>query len=243
MTIKSGLQNLIKRAVPPQWIAAFEFYVLRNPPGNLPEPLNGQKHRRAIIDQIIRNLAIERIVETGSFRAATTSYLAQQYQLPIATVEVNPRFYHYARWRTADMPCVDCNLGDSRSFLRKLAEDEDATRQCTLFYLDAHWHNDLPLAEELRIITDAWPRAAIVIDDFQVPDDPGYRYDDYGPDNALTAELLAPAWRDDLLACYPAARSETETGFRRGCVAIFTAPLADDARKLDSLRVAERFAV
>ena len=34
-----------------------------------------------------------------------------------------------------------------------------------------------------------------MIDDFQVPDDPGYAYDDYGPGKALTPDLVDPACR------------------------------------------------
>jgi len=34
-----------------------------------------------------------------------------------------------------------------------------------------------------------------MIDDFQVLDDPGYAYDDYGPGKALTPDLVDPACR------------------------------------------------
>ena len=38
----------------------------------------------------------------------------------------------------------------------------------TLFYLDAHWLEHLPLREEVELITANFPRAVIVIDDFEV---------------------------------------------------------------------------
>lgn len=62
-------------------------------------------------------------------------------------------------------------------------------------YLDAHWGEDLPLAEKLEIVFSWDSDAIVMIDDFQVPDDPGYAYDDYGPGKALTPDLVDPACR------------------------------------------------
>jgi hypothetical protein len=61
-----------------------------------------------------------------------------------------------------------------------------------LFYLDAHWNDDLPLEEELELIFSVHPHAVVMIDDFQVPDDPGYQFDEYGPGKALTPALITP---------------------------------------------------
>jgi hypothetical protein len=42
-------------------------------------------------------------------------------------------------------------------------------RNHSLFvYLDAHWNDDLPLAEELEIVFGACPNAIVMIDDFNV---------------------------------------------------------------------------
>ena len=57
-------------------------------------------------------------------------------------------------------------------------------------YLDAHWAEELPLAEELCIVASAWTRCVVMVDDFQVPGDSGYAYDDYGPGLALTEDYL-----------------------------------------------------
>jgi hypothetical protein len=43
------------------------------------------------------------------------------------------------------------------------------------FYLDAHWNEDLPLAEEIDLIFSRSPCAVVMIDDFEVPGDPGFR--------------------------------------------------------------------
>ncbi len=61
----------------------------------------------------------------------------------------------------------------------------------------------------------------VVIDDFRVPDDEGYRFDDYGPGKALTWDYVGPiAERYGATAAYPATPSAEETGARRGCVVL-----------------------
>ena len=79
-------------------------------------------------------------------------------------------------------------------------------------YLDAHWNDDLPLVEELQIVSAGWPRAVIMIDDFQVPGDAGYGYDDWGPGRALTEDLLPATALAGWSLTYPSAASDYETG-------------------------------
>jgi hypothetical protein len=107
-----------------------------------------------------------------------------------------------------------------------------------LAYLDAHWNADLPLAEEIEIIFSNCPNAVVMIDDFQVPEDSGYGYDDYGPGNALTPEYIAPAVRRySLIKLYPALPSANETGCKRGCTVLTNkTELADVLVKTGFLR-------
>lgn len=71
-----------------------------------------------------------------------------------------------------------------------------------------------------------WTNAVVMIDDFQVPGDPGYGFDDYGGGKVLTSACPPdmPGWR----IYYPAASSAEETGSRRGC-AVLAAPDVADA--------------
>jgi hypothetical protein len=60
-----------------------------------------------------------------------------------------------------------------------------------------------------------------MIDDFQVPSDPGYGYDDYGPEKALVSSYIQPAvLAHELGAFHPCTPSAAETGGRRGCVVL-----------------------
>src|SRR5262249_15783341 len=89
------------------------------------------------------------------------------------------------------------------------------------FYLDAHWSENLPLSDEIKIIFSSISRAIVMVDDFQVPDDVGYGYDDYGNGKALTGAYIAPqVVKYGLREFYPATPSALETGQRRGCVVL-----------------------
>jgi hypothetical protein len=78
----------------------------------------------------------------------------------------------------------------------------------------------------VEIIFSACPNAVVMIDDFRVPDDPGYGYDDYGPGRVLDCQYLeSAARRHGLVILYPALPSAEETGSRRGCVVLAKAAI------------------
>ena len=63
----------------------------------------------------------------------------------------------------------------------------------TLFYLDAHWEDRLPLREEAELAVGSFSKAVLMIDDFEVPGDPSYAFDDYGPGKRLCLDYLLSA--------------------------------------------------
>ncbi len=187
--------------------------------------LNGQNHRRQMVETFIRRLPIDAVVETGTYRGTTTSYLAKLTPLPIYTVEFSRRFQGFCWLALRRFTNVHRVNGDSRPFLQGLAADKQFRRKTVLFYLDAHWNADLPLAEELEIIFSHWKRAVVLIDDFQVIDDPGYGYDDYGSGCALTVDYIKPAQNKfGLSAFFPSLPSAKETGAKRGSITLAADP-------------------
>jgi hypothetical protein len=185
-------------------------------------PMNGQEFRRAIVRSLAREIAFDRVIETGTYRGSSTEFLRDVFGVPVETVEGDPRLYTYSRNRLAFDPAVTVTLGDSRDFLREIAGRGDV--KMPFIYLDAHWEEDLPLREELEIIEPAWDRAVVMIDDFAVPGDDGYTFDDYGPGRALTLDYLPPM--PDWSLRFPAAPSSAETGARRGCCILLSPALA-----------------
>lgn len=187
-------------------------------------PFNGQARRQDLVRDVVRRIGCEQIIETGTYRGTTTRFLDDlEGGVPVFTVEASPRYFHYCRRRLRVRQEVTCVLGDSREALRLLKDAPGVAGRRTFFYLDAHWERDLPLAEEVAIIAENWRESAILIDDFQVPGDPGYAFDDYGPGRALTMEYLRPPEEWGVL--YPSACSEQETGAVRGCVLLVSPPL------------------
>ena len=75
-----------------------------------------------------------------------------------------------------------------------------------------------------------------MIDDFEVPCDPGYGFNDYGPGLRFGTELLPAATRE-YRQFYPTTPSREETGYRRGFI-LLAAPgqWAERLRRLPLLR-------
>jgi hypothetical protein len=197
-------------------------------------PFNNQRMRVAAVDSIFAAVPFTAVIETGTHRGLTTLHLRDVADGPIATIEVDPAYHDYARRRiesiNGDMSGISVFLGESPAVLQRLGADPAWTSGPTFFYLDAHWRDHLPLADELRAITAAWRDFAALIDDFQVPDDPGYGYDDYGRGKRLALPLLEGDELAGLHLYWPAARSSVETGARRGW-----ALLASPGRVADAL--------
>ena len=185
-------------------------------------PFNGQPVRSALFRDIVANTQPRAIVETGTYLGNTTERLAET-ELPVYTIEANSYNFGFARARFRQKSNVTLLRGDSREILRGLL-DGGLRALCSspiFFYLDAHWNEDLPLAEELEIVFRRCPAAVVMIDDFQVPFDPGYGYDDYGPRKALVFCYILPIVCNHRLGSfYPSTLSADEGGTRRGCIVL-----------------------
>jgi hypothetical protein len=186
-----------------------------------------------IFADIADNFRFDAAIETGTWMGDTTGYLATTMRIPVYSCELHAVPHAVAKMRLANLPDVHLATGDSRKFLRELTAIIPAARMC-LFYLDAHWHSDLPLAEELQIISAHWREYVIVIDDFCVPGDQGYSYDSYGRGKSLSlADFAGVFARHALAAFFPATPSAEESGFKRGCVVL--APEGSVAARLRTI--------
>lgn len=196
----------------------------RHIPGGV--PLNGQPGRQELVRTIARSANPQAVIETGTYRGATTQFLWAVTGAPTWTVEVSPRNARFARWRLGAFPNITVCQADSRDFLRRLAVDERVPKDNVLFYLDAHWGPELPLREELIIIAQAWKNPAIMIDDFEVPGDTGYYFDDYGNGQRLSRDYIPLSEMGDFEVLYPTCPSAAEAGARRGCAVVVTSARA-----------------
>ncbi len=196
---------------------------------------NGQRGRKEIVRELFAAFPFEAIVETGTWIGNTTGYLAKTAGLSIYTTEMNDMFHAVARKRLKDLNSVHFHLKDSRTFLREL-KGQPVAKNFVFIYLDAHWHEDLPLRDEIRLVTETWNRYVIMVDDFAVPFDTGYGYDEYTGDKVLHPRVFASVFRQHgLEAFYPTLPSVEETGARSGCVVL--APQGDIARRVADLKL------
>jgi len=183
---------------------------------------NGQKYRKLIFKDLLKVFNFDAIVETGTYIGDTTGYMAKTSNLPIHTCELNRHFNSLAKMRLKDITDITFNLCDSRSFLKHLSTT-DISKKRVFVYLDAHWYRDLPLREELEIICSEWKNFVIMIDDFQVPGDNGYQYDNYGKGKTLSVGAFSGIFlKHELIPFFPALSSDEETGKsgKSGCVVL-----------------------
>jgi hypothetical protein len=200
---------------------------------------NGQKFRKQIFEELLNVCDFKAILETGTYTGDTTGYFSKTSNLPVYTCEVNKWYHSIARKRLKDFPDVHFYLGDSRKFLLQAAAN-GLIDESIFVYLDAHWDTDLPLREEIKIISENWDNFVIMIDDFQVPDDSGYEYDYYTRRKSLRMKIFEDLfYQNKLIPFFPSASSELETGGKRGCVVLTRE--GENVLKLEKTKTLRRF--
>ena len=222
--------------LPVSWKARLEYHFDSSLGKEFGGPFNGQRFRQEMFADLVRAVPFNAIVETGTFRGVTTAFIAARTSAPIFTVESEPRFYHFARLNLKKHVKVQVTLGDSRAFLNGLVENEAVPKDKVFFYLDAHWNEDLPLQEEVRLIADNWSQVVIMIDDFEVPGDADYRFDDYGDGKRLSLDYLGSDLLSQWRIYFPAGRGSDDTGIKRGCIVLASKGLRNEVDQIPSLR-------
>jgi hypothetical protein len=204
---------------------------------------NGQERREAILGSVMQSYPFDLVIETGTYRGTTTERIRMLTSAPIITIEMSKRYYAYARKRLAGLPGIRVIHGDSPAEIRRVAAWPAHDRQAKVFaYLDAHWGLSLPTRWEILELLTGWDSVCMVVDDFRVPGDAGYGYDDYGPGLVLDVALLSGLPLADTSMFLPAVPSAEETGNRRGWVVLGRgSELVNQLSKTDGLVLADRW--
>lgn len=201
-------------------------------------PFNGQSIRQQVCRELFQIFRPDLVIETGTFRGTTTEFFANLFPGRIYTVENDAYQHGYCTARFLFRRKIRVFKKDSRKFLARKLGEEALIRKNIFFYLDAHGGKNLPLYDEIKLIFEACASTLVMVDDFQVPGDPGYAYDDYGPKGALTLDYIEDLISGyDLKTFFPAQPSNAETGERRGMILLVSgSQLADKVRSVSLLR-------
>jgi hypothetical protein len=203
-------------------------------------PFNGQAFRQRLFVEMVQRIPFTAIVETGTHRGTTTAFFRRATMVPVYSFELNPRYYAFARAKLRALPDLHLRWCDSRVGLAALARSNAVPPGERVFvYLDAHGAGELPLADEIALVFQHWLRAIVMIDDFAVPDDPGYSFDDFGAHDALTLSYLIDHTVLPAGVWFPRCGADSESGARRGCAIL--ANDADVIRQVDALMTVRRW--
>lgn len=161
------------------------------------------------------------LIETGTHIGTTALYLHKKSGLPVYTVENDQRRGMHAKVKLLRFRKIHVFLEESKSFLKKLIKILPTINNQLFFYLDAHWDDKMPIKEELQIIFGNWKNSIVMVDDFAVPGDTGYGYQEWSDGKTLCLEYLKDIITEFNLAIFfPLAGSISETGHKRGCVVL-----------------------
>ncbi len=149
----------------------------------------GDSFLKKEFEKIISENEIEVVVETGTFRGATTKHFSEMVK-DVYSIEVNEENYFEATKNLMGISNVHLFYGSSEKVLPKILPHLKNFK--SLLFLDAHWEAYNPLRDELKAILDSGLKPCIAIHDFKVPEK-DFGYDSYnGQDYCLS-------WIEDLL--------------------------------------------
>jgi hypothetical protein len=180
-------------------------------------PFEGDTILHELLAQLIEQLEIDCVVETGTETGATAEAFAEMVD-NVYTCDLEDKV-------DRDLPSnVTRHLGDSAEFLDMLLP-ELCRNNRILFFLDAHLAPDYTrVLDELDLLAaQSCPDIVIVIHDFQVPGNPELGFDTYDGLGPLCVELVDSRLRKIFPGgSYTTKFNSDATGAKRG-VGIFYA--------------------
>jgi hypothetical protein len=154
-------------------------------------PINGFNReiiRAYVASSLHKMYGCTSFVETGTQHGYTTAFARRAFRTPVFSSELNNTSYLVAKMYLAWARQTKLSHSNSSEFLKENCNKENLGNN-PMFYLDAHWNEYMPLPDELLAIAEQCPKAVILIDDFEIPWEPKFKYDGY-PDVRINVDTV-----------------------------------------------------
>jgi hypothetical protein len=197
------------------------------------QPFNGQARRWQTISAIARKFQGSHAIETGTFLGSSTPYLSSLVSGKTYTIEIDKSSANKSLKRFAQNHAaldIELILGDSAVQITNILKMIDPKNQRIIAYLDAHWLEAIPTADEILALHNWGGVWIAIIDDFKVPAQGGYGFDRYGI--VEIGPNIVPKSKG-LRVFLPSGTPEHETGSRRGTGYVFS-PVAVEIVRPDN---------
>lgn len=116
------------------------------------------------IEKLVNKFGINLIIETGSYKGATTKQLSKFCAVTTIEFEYDSFAIAAKLIKSESKHPIKFIHGDSGKVLKNIV-----TSDKTLYFLDAHWQDAWPLLKELEQIKELGIKPVVVIHDFKVP--------------------------------------------------------------------------
>ena len=157
-----------------------------------PLGFHGDPHLLRIVDILAGK--VNQFIETGTEAGSTVGYFARMYpHVQCSTAEMDRVTHETASKNLANHDNIILFNQHSLDFLKAFLDQRGSINTGpVLFWLDAHSHGwGCDLGEEVGIILDRWDSGYILLDDFQVPDHPEFKFDNYESYGPLNMDNIA----------------------------------------------------
>jgi len=179
-------------------------------------PMNGQKERLRSSILLSEILKPEFAIESGAYLGTTTQYLSCLVTKKAFSIEINQTFAEIASRRLSseiENGEIEIICGDSGLLFSSILSGINPQTERVIAYLDAHWLANIPLRYEIQSLLDWGGVFIALVDDFYIPDDNTYGFDQYEHHRIDRTHVPDVT---ELNIWVPAFEASHESGARRG---------------------------
>ena len=137
-------------------------------------PFHADLYNLSLVHHLIENKDVDMVCELGTYYGGTAYYVGNCLETETHTCEPYKRHHIIASENLSHLPTVTLYRERSLEFL----ERAPVPNRTPLFYVDSHGYGfDLEIAKEIESILSKHTSGFILIDDFKIPDQNQFGYE------------------------------------------------------------------